>query len=193
MKKESSKANFIFQRYALNLKRIIKKKKKRILSPHNIWLFRSICNVQYFLLKIFSHASLSNISFGFPPNLFVVHLTLFGLTSCEVFPEVSSSVFYYTFSLGDLIQSYSFKFHTFINNLFFNLLVWKQYENFNMKMTFIFLQIQLYWVITDKVVRYLQCTLWWFDIDCERTAPIKIINTFITSHIYLFPPFGENI
>ena len=45
---------------------------------------------------------------------------------------------------------------------------------------------QLCWTITDKIVRYLKCTCW-FDIclHCERIPLIELVNTSITSHIYL--------
>lgn len=47
---------------------------------------------------------------------------------------------------------------------------------------------QLCWGITDKTVGYLKHTTWWFDIHicCGRISEIKIINTFITSHSYLY-------
>lgn len=45
------------------------------------------------------------------------------------------------------------------------------------------------WGITDKIVRYLKCTLWWFNtcIYYEWIPPIYLMNTSIHHlHIYLF-------
>ena len=40
--------------------------------------------------------------------------------------------------------------------------------------------------LTNKVVRYLRCTMRWFDRHCERVPCIKLITTSIISNIYLF-------
>ena len=47
---------------------------------------------------------------------------------------------------------------------------------------------QIYWAITDKQkCIYLSYTTWWFNISiCEMIIKIKLINTPIPSHGYLF-------
>ena len=45
-----------------------------------------------------------------------------------------------------------------------------------------------------QTVGCLMCTPWWFDtyLHCERISTIRLINTFIISHIYLFNFWWEH-
>ena len=47
-----------------------------------------------------------------------------------------------------------------------------------------FYSFQLYWVIIDKIVMYLKCTVWWSNIGihCEKIPTIESINISIISH-----------
>ena len=41
-----------------------------------------------------------------------------------------------------------------------------------------FVFFQLFWGITDKIVRYLKHTTWWFGRHCEGILPIKLLFSF---------------
>lgn len=69
-----------------------------------------------------------------------------------------------------------------------NLAISESLKTHSLKQWFSVYIFQLYWGITDKIIRYLKCTMWWFEIHIhyERTLPVEVINISITSIIYPF-------